>query len=245
MKRFKIVGALLLCTALTLTACKKTEDIRDIITDTSEGEGNNKGASGNAEEAELKKPDISEEALKKEESEDRSVMSGEPTFRDCVIAIGSGVYKLPFSYKRISDEWTFNLSDYGYDDSFRLGPGERTSDTVILNKENVGYSIVVGFYNPYDVACSIEEAYVYSVSIDIRETGPNYPLMTLPGNLSWGATFKDIIEVVHPTEGFKKDEETGELTLNFIYDRNNFTELVVSEFRGIVKVTVKTYEKER
>ncbi len=245
MKRFKIVGALLLCTALTLTACKKTEDIRDIITDTSEGEGNNKGASGNAEEVELKKPDISEEALRKEESEDRSIMSGEPDFSDCVIAIGSGVYKLPFSYKRISDDWTFNLSDYGFDDSFRLGPGERTSDTVILNKEGSSYNIVVGFYNPYDVACSIEEAYVYSISIDIRETGTDYPLMTLPGNLTWGASFKEIIEFAHPTEGFTKDEETGELTLNFIYNYNNFLELVVGPTRGIAKVTVKTYEKER
>ena len=245
MKRFKIIGAVILCVALMLTACKKTEDIRDIITDTSEGEGNNKGASGNAGEITIRRPDISEETLKKEAEEDRKIMSGEPTFRDCVIVIGSTPYKLPFSYKRISNEWKFNLTDYGFDDTFKLGPGERTSDTVYLNSETQGYNIIVGFYNPYDVECTIEEAYIYSLTIDIRETGSEYPLINLPGNLGWGSTFKDIIEVAHPTEGFSKDEETGELSLSFIYDYDNYLLLTVSENRGIVAVTVKTYEKER
>jgi len=245
MKRFKAVIVLLLCVSLLLAACNRHEDIRDIITDASAGESDNKGASGNADEIEIRVPDITEEELKEEADEDRHIMSDNPTFRDCGILVGAYNFTLPFSYKRISDEWTFNLSDYGFDEDFRLGPGERTTDTIHLTKEDAGYDIVVGLYNPYDVKCTIEEAYVYSLTIDRRETGEFYPIIKLPGGLTWCSTFKEIIEVEHPTEGFTVDHEKQEMYLNFIYDYENYYMLTVSETKGIMAVTVKSYAKTR
>lgn len=245
MKRFKSIVVLLFCIMLLLAACNRHEDIRDIITDASDGEGDNIAASGNAGRNEIRVPDISEEKLKKEADEDRHIMSDNPEFKDCGILLGSENLTLPFSYKRISDEWTFNLSDYGFDEDFKLGPGERTSDTIHLIKEDAGYEIIVGLYNPYDVKCTVEEAYVYSLTIDRRETGEEYPIIKLPGGLTWGATFKEIIEVAHPTEGFTVDEEKQEMYLSFTYDYENYYMLTVSETRGIMAVTIKSYAKTR
>lgn len=245
MKRNKALLMLLICVSLVLMGCDRRLDIRDIITDASEGEGDNKAASGNADKEDLELPDITEYTLKKQADEDRHIMQNNPTFEDCVISVGSTAYSLPFSYKRISDEWTFNLSDYGFDENFMLGPNERTTDTIILSKENSNYNIVIGLYNPYDVKCTIEEAYVYSLTIDIRETGADYPIMRLPGELSWGATFSDIIAVAHPNQGFDVDEETGEMTLYYVYDYENYLILTVSKTRGISAVTIKTYKENR
>ena len=245
MKRFKTVIVLLFCMALVLTACNKHEDIRDIITDASDGEGDNRGASGNAGEVEIRMPDITEEKLTEEADEDRRIMADNPTFRDCGILIGSEAFTLPFSYKRISDEWTFKLSDYGFDENFMLGPGERTTDTIRLTKENAGYEIVVGLYNPYDVKCTVEEAYVYSITLDRRETGDNYPIIKLPGNLTWGATFREITEVEHPTEAFSVDHEKQEMYLDFTYDYQSYLKLTVSDTKGIVAITVKSYAETR
>lgn len=247
MRFFRKKLALLLCLTmlLALVGCNKHESITEVITDVSDGESDSKNASGNAIDPGLYIPDISKEALKKEEDVDRAIMYNEPTFKDCGVIIGSIPFTLPFSYRRISDDWTFDLKDYGYDDTFKLGPNDRTSETIVLHKENTGYDMVVGFYNPYDIPCRIDEAYIYSVTIDIRGDVGERPLMQLPFGITWGNSFKEIIEYVHPTEGFKVDHEMGEMYLNFIYDHTDFIMLTVSETKGIVAVTIKSYKEER
>ena len=69
-------------------------------------------------------------------------------WQDMAFSMDGKVYQIPFAYAGIKDQWTFNLSDYGYDKGYVLNPGDKVTGTIQL--QNSRYSKVrctAGFMN--------------------------------------------------------------------------------------------------
>ncbi len=194
-------------------------------------------------------PDISEEALNAERNTDNAIDLLTCPWDHVVFRLQDETFDLPFSYARISEMWTFNLGDYGYDENFRLQPGERTTATVELHHPELDYPMVVGFYNPYDVPITVEESMIWSVSFDLSETESEV-LPLLPGNITLGAPIVDVIILYDTPEtpfSYNKDTGTYDLYYQFGADRfeygyDKYVTLFIDAEDGLIKFIIQNYE---
>lgn len=186
-------------------------------------------------------PDISPERLAEEKKYDNCFDLYSCNWNSTTFQLDAENYRLPFSYARISDEWTFSLEDYGYDETFSLQPGERTTATVELTHPTFDYTMVVGFYNPYDVPITIEESKIWSISIDLSESTSTY-LPYLPQGITKGSKLGDVILAYgNPTTPFIHDFENNTFIYQYFMDYNKFVTLVIHETKGVIKLTVQNY----
>ncbi len=186
-------------------------------------------------------PDISEDALEEEESNDSKLKLKKFDLLQSAFRLGGITYQLPFSYARISDRWTFDLKDYGFDDSFQLEPGQRTTDNIQLHNSNNDYSITVGLMNPYDVPVSVKESKIWSITVSIKDATKK-PSLRLPAGITWNSSFVDVtLAYSDPTVPFSHDLESKLYYYNYIQDYNHFLNLEISEDEGLVCFTMKRY----
>ena len=196
----------------------------------------------NEEEKELYVPDISKSALKDEEEKDSRISLKKFDMGKSVFRLEGITYSLPFSYARISGDWSFDLKDYGLDESFSLQPGQRTTDNIVLHNPKTDYTLTVGLYNPYDVEISVLESQVWSVTVSIKDIS-NAPKLLLPGKLTWHDTIADVtLAYSDPTTPFTHDLETGMFYYSYVKDYSRYLNLEISEEDGIVSFTMKCYE---
>lgn len=235
------------CLSLTMfTGCgksnKKTEE-KPTTTDTaisSEDKSENKKKGEKKEEKRL--PDISSKALSKERQADAKVKLKKFDITQSAFKLNGEIYQLPFSYARISDEWTFDLEDYGFKNTFKLEPGQRTTDNIILRKNNTDYTITVGLMNPYDVPISVEESQIWSVTLSIKDCDTK-PLLRLPAKITWNSSLVDVtLAYSDPTVPFTHDLETKSYFYTYMKDYNHYLNLEISEEDGLVSFTMKRYE---
>lgn len=242
MKRRLLALLLLGCLGLSLCACGKNKENdkpgNEVQQDAADTEDD---ASSQGDESQALTPDISAEALAEEISLDNLCTISGCSWEEALIYMFGANYTLPFSYARISDSWTFDLTDYGHDETFMLQPGERTTATVELSNASTDYDMVVGFYNPYDVAISIEESQVWSVSFDFYNSiETTFPV--LPKNITCGTQIVDIIIAYNtPSTPFSYNEETGAYDLHYQSGYDVYLTLEVDAELGLKKITLQSY----
>lgn len=194
------------------------------------------------EEKELYLPDISEAALKDEQEKDSKISLKKLDMGKSVFRLDGITYSLPFSYARISNDWSFDLADYGLDETFRLQSGQRTTDNIVLHNDAADYSVTVGLYNPYDVEITVAEAQVWSITVSVKDSF-NPPKLRLPGKLTWNASIADVtLAYSDPTTPFTHDLETGMFYYSYEKDYSRYLDLEISETDGLVSFTMKCYE---
>lgn len=236
--------------AFSMLACQKdkSEDTVAPNQETSSDSTDTEEPNDEEETVELSKPDISPEALSAEANADNAINLLTDAWEHVVFQLAAQNYSLPFSYARISTEWTFDLADYGYDETFRLQPGERTTATVELTNPAVDYLMIVGFYNPYDVPVSIEESKIWSVSFDLSATESEV-LPLLPANITKGAPIVDVIILYDtPETPFSYNDETGTYDLYYQFGENRFeygydkyVTLFIDAEDGLAKFIIQNY----
>lgn len=249
MKKRLLLVLLSSCLAFSFFACSKDKpQDKDNSQKEEASDHDNEEPNEDQDIAELRTPDISEETLLAERMADDAIDLLTCPWDYVVFQFQNENFSLPFSYARISEEWTFDLADYGYDETFTLQPGERTTATVELINPIVDYPMIVGFYNPYDVPITIEESQIWSVSFDLAETESEI-LPLLPANIGKGTPIVDVIILYDtPKTPFSYNEETGTYDLYYQFGANRFeygyekyVTLFIGAENGLQKFILQNY----
>lgn len=261
MKKRLFLLLLCICLASAAWGCKtKQEKINDSKKDAYQVKDDPDSSEENKDPL---LPDISEEYLNAETAKDNELDLLNSTWDVAAFQLFSTTYSVPFSYARISSDWTFDLTDYGYDETFMLQPGERTTATVELYNPDVIYPMIVGFYNPYDVPITIEESQVWSVSFDFSSflhdsdkdsandntddsaqgTLPeSTEVPMLPSNITY---LTDIVDVIiaydTPSTPFSYNPETLTYDLYYQVGHEIFVTLFIDAEYGLQKFIIQNY----
>ncbi|MBE5906268.1 MAG: hypothetical protein E7277_05665 [Lachnospiraceae bacterium] len=244
MKKRILLLPLLCACALFTTACADkapTTTHKNVSTEDTKKENNTKQESKDTEPKKQHLPDISASALEKEIAANAKLSLKKFDINNSVFRFDGVKYQLPFSYARISKDWSFSLKDYGLKDSFKLKPGQRTSDNIRLINPQTDAVLEIGLYNPYDVAVSVNEAMVWSITFSIEES-IDKPRVRLPKKIRWNSSLVDItLAYSDPTIPFTHDLENKLYTYTYMSDYNHYLTLYISEEEGLVKFTIKRY----
>lgn len=164
------------------------------------------------------------------------------------IAIDGKVYHLPFDYALISDEWTFDMADYGHAEGYVMNPEDKVTSTISLENpkfdEDLDY--YVGFVNAGTEAKDIKETSVYSVDIDITWTDTNnYPSVVLPKGITWGATLDEVKAAYgEPADSYYSDSLQY---WSYTYKDDDYdysVELQIYDDRGVTEIDVSSYKND-
>lgn len=165
-------------------------------------------------------------------------------WQDMVFSMDGKVYQIPFAYAGIKDQWTFNLSDYGYDKGYVLNPGDKVTGTIQL--KNSQYSAVrctVGFTNTGKEVKDILDTDIWSFTMDIS-SADQYPKVELPGGITWGSTEDDIIKAYgKPDEDPYVSKELGYTVYNWFDHFTYKMKLTMYKDGGLKGITLENYEK--
>lgn len=185
---------------------------------------------------------LTPELLEAEKYRDSRIDLSELNKNRCAFQLESETFSLPFSYTRISEQWEFIPSYYDLDDSFMLQPGQCTSDSIVLFNKETDSTLTVGFYNPYEMECSIADAMIWSISISIADTDDK-PQLTLPGKLGWNSSIVDVtLAYSPPSSPFDHDFDTKLFTFSYVSDNYDTQySLTIHEEDGIIGFSMKRY----
>ncbi len=155
-------------------------------------------------------------------------------------------YTIPFDYSKIKDKYEFELSDYGYEEGYKLSSGDMITGTIALTNKDMdeNVSIWVGFINDTDSSADLKDTSVNSFRMDMRwaET-KKYPELKLPGGITWGSTSEDIIaEYGEPTDAPVYSEEYGYTVYKYTNpERDYHVELIVYDELGLTEISLRAY----
>ena len=165
-------------------------------------------------------------------------------WQDMAFSMDGKVYQIPFAYAGIKDQWTFNLSDYGYDKGYVLNPGDKVTGTIQL--QNSRYSKVrctAGFMNTGTEVKDILDTDIWSFTMDIS-SADQYPEVELPGGITWGSTEDDIIKAYEkPDEDPYVSKELGYSVYNWFDHFTYKMKLTVYKDGGLKGIMLENYEK--
>ena len=165
-------------------------------------------------------------------------------WQDMAFSMDGKVYQIPFAYAGIKDQWTFNLSDYGYDKGYVLNPGDKVTGTIQL--QNSRYSKVrctAGFMNTGTEVKDILDTDIWSFTMDIS-SADQYPEVELPGGITWGSTEDDIIKAYgKPDEDPYVSKELGYSVYNWFDHFTYKMKLTVYKDGGLKGIMLENYEK--
>ena len=156
------------------------------------------------------------------------------------------VFTLPCNYSDIEAlGYTFDLSDYGYDNGYILNPGDSTYSTIHLENEE-GAELTVGFTNTGDEAKDILECQIWSVEAESTYVDAVADLV-FPGGITWGAT----LETVEAVYGTVDEDDIYVSDLGYkAYSYNEgdkymdvdiYTDAPDGRFEGVTKLEMKCY----
>lgn len=165
-------------------------------------------------------------------------------WQDMAFSMDGQVYRIPFAYAGIKDQWAFNLSDYGYDKGYVLNPGDKVTGTIQL--QNSRYSKVrctAGFMNTGAEVKDILDTDIWSFTMDIS-SADQYPEVELPGGITWGSTEDDIIKAYgKPDEDPYVSKELGYSVYNWFDHFTYKMKLTVYKDGGLKGIMLENYEK--
>ena len=159
------------------------------------------------------------------------------------ICFEGDILELPFEYSKISDEFSYNLKDYGFDDDYVLNTGDVLPGTIALKSDNFDddLDIWIGFTNDTDEKKKIADCKINSLDIDIGYTkNGKYPSLILPGGITWGST-ADEIEAAYGEPPFDPFVSTSLNYTEYTYVDDAYTyyvELYVDDDKGITHISV-------
>ncbi len=164
------------------------------------------------------------------------------------VSIDGKVYHLPFDYSLISDEYTFDMADYGYEGGYVMNPEDKVTSTIQLENPNVDEDLdfYVGFVNTSGEAKDIKETSIYSVDFDITWTETtNYPSVVLPKGITWGATLEDVKAAYgEPDDSYYSDSLHY---WSYTYEDDDYdydVQLTIYEDRGITEIDLSSYKND-
>lgn len=257
---------LLVCLVFNLAGCsnKKTE----LPKHTSAEEDDTKTPTDDPDKIKTKGIPIDQYdlKLKAELTKDENLDIEKFEWNICAFQLDNLTYSLPFSYSRISSEWSFSPADYGLDNDFQLEPLTKTSANVKLTHKSRPYTLTVGFYNPYSTPISLDKAQVWSWEIDLTtpemddlsiendtpkdpaDTSEDVVLPVIKPNilLPKGVQLHDSIASIllaygEPENSNIHNSETGYYEFYYQLNYNIFLTLVLDEKEGLVKVNYKHF----
>ncbi len=155
-------------------------------------------------------------------------------------------YTIPFDYSKIMEKYSFELSDYGYEEGYKLSSGDMITGTIALENKDMdkNVSIWVGFINDTDSAADLKDTSVNSFRMDVRwAESDDYPELILPGNITWGSTAEDIIDAYgEPDEAPVYSEEYGYTIYKYTNpERDYHVELIVYDELGLTEISLRAY----
>lgn len=193
-------------------------------------------------DAELFIPDSSETSLDQEIQFDSRFLMENIDWSKPAFVWEDITYTVPFSYARISNNWTFNYKDYGLESDYILAPHTKTTMDFTLTSEIYDFQLLVGFSNPYDVDITLDQADVWAISMDIKDATVN-PFVMLPQNITWNTSLVDLITPYGmPTKDISYDEKTRNFTLTYNMNYETYLELIVNQTTGLTKFTYMNYD---
>ena len=153
---------------------------------------------------------------------------------------------LPFLYNEISDEYSYNLSDYGYDDDYELAAGDFVPGTIALYNDDIDHDvdIWIGFVNDSDEKKVISDCKINSIHIDTTYANSNnLPDFILPGGITWGCTYEDIEKAYGKPSGESyRADDLGYTKYSYQTDDfSYYVELFVYDNKGLSIINVNTY----
>ncbi len=163
------------------------------------------------------------------------------------IAINGTVYHLPFDYDLISDQYTFDMADYGHDDNYLLNPGDKVTSTIYLQNPNMDDRVdfCVGFMNTGSEAAPIKETDVWAVDFDIAwAKSTDYPSVVLPKGITWGSTLEEVKAAYgEPTDEPYYADSLGYWEYEYEDEDLDFNlRLTIYDDKGVTGISLKSYK---
>lgn len=133
---------------------------------------------------------------------------------DLEFAFNGESLKVPMSYQDFKERtgFSFNLSDYGYDDGYVLNAGDKVYATIdvinpIYGDGKIGtFKATIGLENIGENAIDIMDGDIWSFNADISHVKSEYPDIRLSQGITWGSTKDDIINAYgEPNDTYNAD----------------------------------------
>ena len=213
---------------------------------------------GQMAEQEEEKED-KEEKEEKEEKEDREETSEESKeesaapavaldgeWTDMKFVLDGKTYQLPFAYEELEAEgWTFDLADYGYEEGYKMEPGDKVYATIDLKNPAYGdkLDIRVGFKNYSDDTLDIKACDIWSLEFDTCYAGKqleSYPDMVIGNGLAIGSSKSDVEEACGACDEIYSSD-LGYDKYSYVADDCNL-DITIYEGMGITAFKLSTYE---
>lgn len=164
-------------------------------------------------------------------------------------------FKVPFKYTELNDiGYSFNLSDYGYENGYIMNPGDSVIGTVEVTSEKYGtdwnsFAPILGFKNLSDNACDITETHVYDFKCNngsVRTPYDNYANIQLAKGITWGSTKDDIFNAYGEPTDIYVAESSGYTSYTYKYtdsETNTMCKLKLNvlEDRGLWEIELEVY----
>ena len=176
-----------------------------------------------------------------------TAVNSQTDWKSMNVVIDGRELTLPFDYSKISDIFTINLADYGYENGYVLNSGDKTYGTIDLDSTLYDCTFQVGFENTGASQCDILNSQIWSFECDIdRYDCTTYPNIVLPGGITWGAT-ADQITAAYGTDPAELESTYGNLdtdgyiVYNYYNDYKYKMRLHVDKEKGLCEIRYEVY----
>ena len=176
-----------------------------------------------------------------------TAVNSQTDWKSMNVVIDGRELTLPFDYSKISDIFTMNLADYGYENGYVLNSGDKTYGTIDLDSTLYDCVFQVGFENTGASQCDILNSQIWSFECDIdRYDCTTYPNIVLPGGITWGAT-ADQITAAYGTDPADLESTYGNLdtdgyiVYNYYNDYKYKMRLHVDKEKGLCEIRYEVY----
>ena len=176
-----------------------------------------------------------------------TAVNSQTDWKSMNVVIDGRELTLPFDYSKISDIFTINLADYGYENGYVLNSGDKTYGTIDLDSTLYDCAFQVGFENTGASQCDILNSQIWSFECDIdRYDCTTYPNIVLPGGITWGAT-ADQITAAYGTDPADLESTYGNLdtdgyiVYNYYNDYKYKMRLHVDKEKGLCEIRYEVY----
>ena len=204
-------------------------------------------ASTNSESQQASESQQTSEQNTQQTAPSTTAVNSQTDWKSMNVVIDGRELTLPFDYSKISDIFTMNLADYGYENGYVLNSGDKTYGTIDLDSTLYDCAFQVGFENTGASQCDILNSQIWSFECDIdRYDCTTYPNIVLPGGITWGAT-ADQITAAYGTDPADLESTYGNLdtdgyiVYNYYNDYKYKMRLHVDKEKGLCEIRYEVY----
>ena len=219
----------------------------DIPDEDAEDDKKDDTASTNSESQQASENSQTTEQNPQQTAPSTTAVNSQTDWKSMNVVIDGRELTLPFDYSKISDIFTMNLADYGYENGYVLNSGDKTYGTIDLDSTLYDCTFQAGFENTGASQCDILNSQIWSFECDIdRYDCTTYPNIVLPGGITWGAT-ADQITAAYGTDPADLESTYGNLdtdgyiVYNYYNDYKYKMRLHVDKEKGLCEIRYEVY----